>query len=1355
MSLVRYKKSGGPSLLLVILGIVFLAGAVAIGGSGKFASAKQDAPTRPVTICKVVVDNGKGASDEGGKFDFSVDPQGPNSGNTQTEKNVEVHEGDAADAHCFSKSIGSTVSFQVTEDAPKGWIDADGYPKYFTGTGNCPTDGALLKDGSFDKDVSKVTICNKAGVPTGNIQVHKYIWDPQGAGGKGDWKPNKQGKDPGLDFLFYLDNDTGNTFEDIVQGNGNGAGQDASLGDHHVHEVTPPPGGYTFFAFFNADNNGTECKNVNKGAPSGPDDPNYQNSPNDVKVTVEKGNTTHVCAYNAKGEQPPETREVQVCKLVVDNGVDPAKEGGEFHGVLDPSSGDNQNWSATTHETEQADCDTLTIAKDATFTLTEVQPGGWSNSADGGGYPKYFTGVGNGCPSDGSLLKDGSFGADVTKVTICNKAAPPQAHTRDITVCKEVVDNGDKTNNDGDFAGSIHPDDYPSVAWSEDGVTEGHAASCHTYKIGSDTRDNDVDHFSVSEDSQPNGWKDASGYPKFFTGTGSCDNAQEMTQGSTGSLRTVLVGKVTICNKAKETEDTGSIQVHKYLPKDNGNPAWQNQGAAAGPWHFTVYDEDPTGNPSANVVGEGDQLDIIGPLPQTELWIVETDDNGDTFFGWFLPDGDEDSGNDKCNQQDADGSSLESSAILHLPASIWESKGNVKGVFHICAYNKEKAPDVSITKTADDTSIDAGTAAGFVIEIKNDGDADATNVTLSDQLPTGGGSLTWTVDAGGTTLTGCTINGSQKLTCSSQTIAKGTSKHVHVVSSETTVDDCGTLDNVASYELGTEPSVDSEQASVEVLCGHIVFRKIIDNYDPATGEFSGTFSGPTDGIFTGLVGNGVDTDPQDVLPGSYTAAEDDPGADYEYVSQGGCATELAGLRGDFGLQRALSASLNLETQPPYDIAAGETVTICIHNVALGHITIRKFDETTGHSSWGYSVTGPETVGDQTVDGGSADPGNIKTFDVPIGADPYFVTEHGDANLVQECEQPNSDPDLWIMEQLTGAAGLAVTTPGATAEFQFHNVSCGLVEDSGTLVVHKVLDINGNGVKDGTDSYVTWGVTIKGPSYLSGSHFTMTGGTRVFSVTAGTYTVTEDGGGVNYVRVGVESTQAALTGDNHTDVVVTFGVTDTVTFYNQPLVSVTVQKRAFDADGNTVVPEGWEFTITGCGIASQTKTTPGNGRVVFSGLPAAVGCAYTVVETTKTGWTVVGGASQQAAPDTAGENATLTFVNNQNETPPPPPPNPPPSFPNPTPTPTNTPVPGQPTNTPTPTNTPKHEPTPINTVEGARTPGAVGVETPAPPSAGTGTAGSTQGVAAAALAGLGLMFLATGMFSFRTARRRMY
>ncbi len=101
-------------------------------------------------------------------------------------------------------------------------------------------------------------------------------------------------------------------------------------------------------------------------------------------------------------------------------------------------------------------------------------------------------------------------------------------------------------------------------------------------------------------------------------------------------------------------------------------------------------------------------------------------------------------------------------------------------------------PNLGITKTADNSSITAGSPAGYTVTISNTGNGSATGLTLTDPLPSGGGDINWTIDTSKGNPNDFSISGaagSQSLALSSYFIntvgdylAPGQSISVHITS---------------------------------------------------------------------------------------------------------------------------------------------------------------------------------------------------------------------------------------------------------------------------------------------------------------------------------------------------------------------------------------------------------------------------------------------------------------------------------------------------------------------------------------------------------------------------------------------
>ncbi|MFF8381291.1 hypothetical protein ACF07V_34825 [Streptomyces sp. NPDC015661] len=153
-------------------------------------------------------------------------------------------------------------------------------------------------------------------------------------------------------------------------------------------------------------------------------------------------------------------------------------------------------------------------------------------------------------------------------------------------------------------------------------------------------------------------------------------------------------------------------------------------------------------------------------------------------------------------------------------------------------------PSLSVAKTADAATVDAGDPIGFTITTRNGGGSDATGVTVSDPLPLRPG-VSWTMDP---VNPACSITGtvdSQTLSCSYPNLPAGASDSVHV-ESLTIFEGCGTYDNTATVASGNGGGARAT-ASTTVLCPSMSLGKTADAQTVTAGDQIG---------FTVTVGNG-------------------------------------------------------------------------------------------------------------------------------------------------------------------------------------------------------------------------------------------------------------------------------------------------------------------------------------------------------------------------------------------------------------------------------------------------------------------------------------------------------------------
>ncbi len=122
-------------------------------------------------------------------------------------------------------------------------------------------------------------------------------------------------------------------------------------------------------------------------------------------------------------------------------------------------------------------------------------------------------------------------------------------------------------------------------------------------------------------------------------------------------------------------------------------------------------------------------------------------------------------------------------------------------------------PGISVTKTADDTTVDAADQVGFTITVANAGPGTATDVHLDDPLPTNPG-LDWSID-GGTGQQLCQITQGD-LVCDFGDMPAKTSYTVHITS-DTDATTCGEIDNTATVTISNADGGEAS-ASITVNC---------------------------------------------------------------------------------------------------------------------------------------------------------------------------------------------------------------------------------------------------------------------------------------------------------------------------------------------------------------------------------------------------------------------------------------------------------------------------------------------------------------------------------------------------------
>jgi uncharacterized repeat protein (TIGR01451 family) len=140
-----------------------------------------------------------------------------------------------------------------------------------------------------------------------------------------------------------------------------------------------------------------------------------------------------------------------------------------------------------------------------------------------------------------------------------------------------------------------------------------------------------------------------------------------------------------------------------------------------------------------------------------------------------------------------------------------------------------QCPNLSLSKTADNATVNAGDQIGFTIQASNAGPGAANGVVLDDPLPAGGG-VDWSIDADGTSgPLSCSVKGAapnQDLQCTG-TLASDQTEIVHVISG-TDKTSCQAYPNTVTLNANADVPQLTASATTTVLCPHIQIVKTAD-----------------------------------------------------------------------------------------------------------------------------------------------------------------------------------------------------------------------------------------------------------------------------------------------------------------------------------------------------------------------------------------------------------------------------------------------------------------------------------------------------------------------------------------------
>ena len=270
-------------------------------------------------------------------------------------------------------------------------------------------------------------------------------------------------------------------------------------------------------------------------------------------------------------------------------------------------------------------------------------------------------------------------------------------------------------------------------------------------------------------------------------------------------------------------------------------------------------------------------------------------------------------------------------------------------------------PNISVTKTADQGTINAGDTAAFTIVVTNNGPGTANNVTVNDPLPAG---VAWAIDPA---VTGCSIT-SGTLSCTFATLDEGASKTIHI-SGVTDAQDCGTLSNtatVAADNEGSDQTDNSDTATITVNCATIQVTKTPDQGTVSAGDTIGfTITASNSGAGSASGVTVTDTLPTDA---GLSWTIDSAGSD------SGCSITAGVLTCNFGTIAAGGSKHVHITSPTTAATCGS-----VDNTA----NVTTSNDGADSDSASVTVNCPNVTVLKTADQGTIDAGDTAAFTIVV------------------------------------------------------------------------------------------------------------------------------------------------------------------------------------------------------------------------------------------------------------------------------------------------------------------------------------------------------------------------------------
>ena len=271
----------------------------------------------------------------------------------------------------------------------------------------------------------------------------------------------------------------------------------------------------------------------------------------------------------------------------------------------------------------------------------------------------------------------------------------------------------------------------------------------------------------------------------------------------------------------------------KLAGNDAEQPGWRFSGSRSGSGTISYLDN----NQATHVSGANIQTGVLVPSVASggEQVSVAEDAAGQPLTDFTLS-------NVTCR---ADGYDTGAVVTPAATSSLGVTLNVQRGSTSYCTFtNAPRTPNLTIAKTPDGQTIDAGDDAVFSITVGNTGTAPARGVTLSDPLPAGG---TWTENSAD-----CAI-ATGTMTCSFGDLAPGATRTVEL-RSPTSATQCAAYDNTATVQATNNPAT-SDSGQITCRPAAVSVTKTADAADVSAGDqigFTVTLANTGTGTARGL-----------------------------------------------------------------------------------------------------------------------------------------------------------------------------------------------------------------------------------------------------------------------------------------------------------------------------------------------------------------------------------------------------------------------------------------------------------------------------------------------------------------------